>query len=115
MTEYLEEYGVKGSEADTQTVGTQRIESVLHFTCGCFGEGDNKNMLGRNTVALYELLETESDDSRLAGTGSGKNEHGTIFMFDGFSLVGTKLHKSPLGSHCRYVSLKLFDTEADTA
>jgi hypothetical protein len=65
----------------------QFVDPLRHLRRGFVGERDGQDGVGRNIPYLNEIRDAVGDHPRLTGTCAGKNQQGTIYGFDGGTLL----------------------------
>ena len=86
--------------ADGHTLGIapaqQLSDALAHFVCGFVGESDGGHVARRIAAIFDEVSKLVRDDTRLAATGPGQHQEGTIQIFDCFALRGVKFARHQL-------------------
>ena len=63
------------------------MDALLHFAGGFVGEGDSKDISGRDALG-DEMGDAERDDPGFARAGPGQDQHRAVQGFNGLALLG---------------------------
>ena len=92
--------GVEGSEVHRIELSfRQAQESAFHLIGSRPGKSDDQNGIGLYPALLNQTADALRDGIRLSGAGTGKNEHRSVPVGNGFRLAG-------IGAGCRHRFLR---------
>ena len=81
------------------------FNALGHLFGGLVGEGDGKDVVGRNAALLYQISNAVSDDARFAGAGAGEQQHGAIDRQDALALLRIHVGEK-VGHNIHFIRLR---------
>ncbi len=93
LADDVQPQGVEGGDAQPFALLAleQLADTLLHLAGGLVGEGHRGDMAGSDTTALNQIGNLLRNHARLARTGAGQHQQGTVDVADGFFLSGIEV------------------------